>query len=74
MFVEPLEPPLYEQLSAENIAFPKGVYLTIWTINICSLTILHKVLLDIIAGKVAISNIYYHYCYYVCSRGRDCGG
>ena len=48
--------------TADNIAMSKGVYLTIWTINICTLTILYKALLKIIGGKGAISNInYYHY-------------
>ena len=36
------------QDTTENIAIPKRVYLTIWTINICPLTILHKALLNII--------------------------
>ena len=37
------------------------VYLTIWTINICPLTILCKGLLNIIiGGKGAISNINYY--------------
>ena len=35
---------LEKSYSAENIAILKGVYLTIWTINICPLTILYKAL------------------------------
>ena len=42
----------------------KGVYFTIWTIDICPLTILHKALLNIIGGKGGISNIKYYYYYY----------
>ena len=38
---------------AENIAISK-VYLTVWTINMCPLTILYKVLLNIAVGKGAI--------------------
>ena len=34
---------------------------TIWTINICLLTIFYKALLNIIGGKGAISNINYHH-------------
>ena len=35
------------------------VYLIIWTINICPLTIIYEVLLNIIGGKGALSNINY---------------
>ena len=44
------------QDAAENIAVLEGVYLTIWTLNICPLTIL-KSAFEYIGGKGAISNI-----------------
>ena len=37
--------------SVQNSAISKGVYLTILTINICPLSILHKALLNNIGGK-----------------------
>ena len=42
---------------AENIAILKGVYFTVWTINVSPLTVLYKALSNIIGGKGAISNI-----------------
>ena len=40
------------------------VNLTIQTINICSLSIIYKALLNIIGGKGVISNVNYYYHYY----------
>ena len=42
-----------------SILLLKGVYLTIWIINICPLTYLYKAFLNIIGGKGAMSNIKY---------------
>ena len=54
--------PTISRLSiAENIAISKGVYLTTWTINICPLVIPHKVLLNTICEKSAISKVNYNY-------------
>ena len=52
------------QDKAKNIVISEGVYLTIWTINICPLTIRYNALLNIIGGKGAIANIKYYYQYY----------
>ena len=41
------------QYAAESVAILKGVYLTIWTINLWPPTILYRGHLDIIGGKGA---------------------
>ena len=55
------------QETVENIAISKGVKLTVWTINICPMTILYKAFENIMGGKGAILNINYHYHYYFIS-------
>ena len=48
------------RLEDENIDISKGVYLTMWTINILPLTTLYETLLNIIGGKGAVPNINYY--------------
>ena len=43
------------QDTAESIAISKGVYMTIWTINIRPLTMLYNALMNIISGKDTVS-------------------